>query len=576
MFFEDFTTTNKQVSLDDFSVSNTDAFNARIDEALTRSPTTSITRFIELDSAKRTTPRGFIDEFGEEELPPDPLGAGSPILTKIEANEIGNDVGLSFDEPITKKAFDIMFERKKAENLRRDKISRAKGGVLAGTVGIAGELITTMLDPLNVASAFVPIVSQARFVSLAARFGTTRARAIRGGTEGFVGASLVEPFVLAAASQEQADYNAYDSLINLSFGAVVGSGLHVGFGKIGDSINARAARAAVKRAVEDGDAIALPAPSKRTPVETGDLKERLDAASTETKEAALRSTLIDLDQSRHPEPSEILELDDGYRSGGETIHLRKSTYEAFDGEPAPSDKHSVFTINRGDEDIGFVEVRDDGESIRIENVTVKDAGLPDAAADPNASASREFIDEMLKGGAVNSLGTRTMRRLLLQLRKAFPNAKRITGERVSGARKGGQHVFEGEGLEVDIALPRLTKKERAQKTQEAAQSAANRAEDPRSARFADFEAAEAAKQRVDDAPKGTDIEQLEALEADDRELLNDLIDGLTASDIELLQDAGALNKDGKFTALAELDEAVDDARKFADGVQAFAKCMMRG
>ena len=58
----------------------------------------------------------------------------------------------------------------------------------------------------------------------------------KGAIEGFVGNALVEPIVYKVAKSEQADYDYQDSILNLVAGTVLGSGLHVGFGRVGDAI----------------------------------------------------------------------------------------------------------------------------------------------------------------------------------------------------------------------------------------------------------------------------------------------------------------------------------------------------
>ena len=56
----------------------------------------------------------------------------------------------------------------------------------------------------------------------------------RGAIEGAGGALLLEPLVYGAAQRIQADYDLYDSLLNVAFGTVLGGGLHVGAGKLRD------------------------------------------------------------------------------------------------------------------------------------------------------------------------------------------------------------------------------------------------------------------------------------------------------------------------------------------------------
>ena len=61
----------------------------------------------------------------------------------------------------------------------------------------------------------------------------------RGVAEGAVGATLIEPLVYGVAQRVQADYDIYDSFLNVAFGTVIGGGLHVGAGKLRDMNTAR-------------------------------------------------------------------------------------------------------------------------------------------------------------------------------------------------------------------------------------------------------------------------------------------------------------------------------------------------
>ena len=69
---------------------------------------------------------------------------------------------------------------------------------------------------------------------MVARAGLTKARFGKGAIEGLVGIAAVEPLVYTAATREQSDYDLVDSLIAVTFGGVLGGGLHVGVGKLKD------------------------------------------------------------------------------------------------------------------------------------------------------------------------------------------------------------------------------------------------------------------------------------------------------------------------------------------------------
>lgn len=121
---------------------------------------------------------------------------------------------------------------------RRIVLNRARSSysLMISQLGVG--LVGSMLDPLNIAAGFIPVVGQARFASLAARFGKTQARLISGGAAGAVTAAVVEPLPLLAARVEQdKDYTLMDSLLNITFGTVIGGGLHAVGGAIADRIS---------------------------------------------------------------------------------------------------------------------------------------------------------------------------------------------------------------------------------------------------------------------------------------------------------------------------------------------------
>ena len=119
-------------------------------------------------------------------------------------------------------------------------LSRSKGGFGLGAAQFGTMLLGSVLDPINVASAFIPVFPAARYAHLVKNLGLTKARAVRGVVEGSVGAAIVEPIVLYQAAQEQDEnYNLLDSFLNVTIGGVLGGGLHVGFGKLSDAIERR-------------------------------------------------------------------------------------------------------------------------------------------------------------------------------------------------------------------------------------------------------------------------------------------------------------------------------------------------
>lgn len=162
--------------------------------------------------------------------------ADDTILLKEDLNRDYADLGLFFEEHTRKGVVDYLVQRKKIERARSQTLSKAPQDLGSKAIYLGAGLVTSFTDPINIAASFIPVVREARFASLVAKLGATRARLTKGAIEGFVGNALVEPIVYKVAQSEQADYDYQDSILNLVAGTVLGSGLHLGFGKIGDAI----------------------------------------------------------------------------------------------------------------------------------------------------------------------------------------------------------------------------------------------------------------------------------------------------------------------------------------------------
>lgn len=226
--------------LDILPASFGEGFGAQFDDQMTRNPAPSIARMFDRAQFFPGT-----DEFGNET----PARTPSKMLTAQEANDQYGIAGrLKFDADTPEPIAQELKKLKVQEIERQETMRRAQAGL--GTALTAG-LAASILDPLNIASAFIPVVGEARYAALVARLGVTGARAVRGAAEGFVGAAVLEPFVLAGARYEQADYDAADSLANLAFGTALGAGLHMGGGAITDRIAARKSASALERSIDD-------------------------------------------------------------------------------------------------------------------------------------------------------------------------------------------------------------------------------------------------------------------------------------------------------------------------------------
>lgn len=235
------------LSLDDYTPSLGESVGAAWDEAWATNPTTSLQNMAEMNSA--TEGLQLVDEV---ELPDgtqitfDESVRARPVSLAIEdqaqrIKDAGLEGMLQAREGYTQEALDILIAHKREENYRRFISEKAPGWHTPFTFGAA--LGASVLDPVNVASAFVPVVGEARLLSMLGKAGGIAGRALVrarvGAVEGAVGATMVEPLVYAGQAAVQADYGMMDSLLNVGFGAVMGAGLQPLAGGVGDFMRAR-------------------------------------------------------------------------------------------------------------------------------------------------------------------------------------------------------------------------------------------------------------------------------------------------------------------------------------------------
>ncbi|KAF1071405.1 MAG: hypothetical protein GAK45_00533 [Pseudomonas citronellolis] len=222
-----------------------DVFGAAFDEAFSTNPSTSAFRLEELNQQDQ----GRAVVMGPESyLAPNAgrLEPETPLIGAEQARSQVADAGLDIkipDQGIRQGALDILMQRHQEQLARQQIMARANGGSLP--TKIAGSLAASLLDPLNIASAFVPVFGEARYARLLAGAASPLERAaVRGGVgtlEGSVGAAILEPLPLLAAQQDQTDYGLSDSLANIALGGLLGGGLHSVGGAVSDALRRRLA-----------------------------------------------------------------------------------------------------------------------------------------------------------------------------------------------------------------------------------------------------------------------------------------------------------------------------------------------
>lgn len=163
----------------------------------------------------------------------------SPEVAREELKSRGLEGHITVPEGgMSRVEFDSIQYLKQRELSRQAK-SAMNQSTFAHIAGFAGGLVGSAVDPINIASAFVPIVPEARIASMLGKAGSSvlgraAVRSQVGATEGVVGALMIEPFTYAMSQYEQMDYTPADSFMNVVFGGLLGGGLHMAGGAVYD------------------------------------------------------------------------------------------------------------------------------------------------------------------------------------------------------------------------------------------------------------------------------------------------------------------------------------------------------
>lgn len=237
-------------------------------------------------------------------------------VSRDELNKEYADLGLFFKQDEFQSVVDIMVEEKKEERKRQSIIQRGPKGIAVGAAKFATGLAVSLFDPINIAASFIPVFGQARFAGLVARQGFTRARLARGVTEGAVGAAVVEPIVYGVAQKVQADYGLADSLLNITFGTILGGGLHVGAGKLKDLRTASKFKERMKEAGTPDEQLNL---YKEYYPENSRVMRDLEMTNPQTRKLLLEKSLNDLLLEKPVDVSPVVSADPVLKNSTDTV-----------------------------------------------------------------------------------------------------------------------------------------------------------------------------------------------------------------------------------------------------------------
>lgn len=242
--------------IDEYHAGRGEALAAAASQAFADNPASQISGLYQMDRAK-----GEEIDFGEVATGmPTPgmaeekaAALAAPRIDIIDANDRVKKAGLASvlklpDQPdIHPAQLDIMMSRARARREREATMERGPQGFVQSALSTGTSFAVGAIDPLNVASAFIPVMGELRYAKLLAGAGESFAgraavRAGVGATEGMVGQAALEPLDWFSHTQDGRDFGMSDVLHNILFGAVLGGALHAGGGAISDIYRARKER----------------------------------------------------------------------------------------------------------------------------------------------------------------------------------------------------------------------------------------------------------------------------------------------------------------------------------------------
>ena len=361
----------------DFARAGTlDVLGATLDETLYYNPASALGRLLEqkLGSGRKGTTLSA-EEYQESEF-----------------FRPGIEVG---DEGITTGLASLLADRHDERRDFQTTLSRSRGGIGLGAAQFGVAIAGSFLDPLNVASVFIPSVGAARFASLSARYGTSRSKIATGVVDGAIGAAVIEPLVIGAAVAEQdRDYGLMDSFMNVAVGAALGGSINAVTGGISSFGRYRRQRQLSRLNAVEADAaqrISITQVMNDEEVNLAPIEESVQTR-TEAEDAAVSERKIVYKTDGTPVEVEVLDVDN---DGNITVRTAE-------GEEKNLDASDLRSKSPFDEDYELKDEMGVGGDINVSEMS-------DEFLETNLSLQKEMLETIRQleadGIENNRLGT---------------------------------------------------------------------------------------------------------------------------------------------------------------------------
>jgi hypothetical protein len=489
----------------------------------------------------------------------------------------GIEVG---DEGIKEGLANLLAERHDERLEFQTTLQRSRGGFGLGAAQFGVALAGSFLDPLNVASAFIPTVGLARGATVASRLGRNGNRFTTGMMDGAIGAAVVEPLVIGAAAAEQdRDYGLMDSFLNVALGSALGGGLHWGVGKITDRINS-----APPQTRDTAQQTAVGQVASDQEVTAGRLIEDAEDAASVRSDA---ETMVVYDAEGN---GRVVDVVDSDVEGQITIREADGTEKIVDASDAraksPFDEDYAYDMGDGGTPVKLSELSDDElqQISQIIDNEIEVAGVEgDDLALAKATADKKAVEIQRKRNAGEAVE-----------RPADPTQVEAAQTEIARLRKENDQIQkdvlakqEKEGLDKPrLTLAQLSKLEENNRRIAQLESKVAKADD-----VAVQQQGQQTAQQIDDARDVASMQtdnlgrlgefregadELEAQPTETKELDADAIEAENQLILEALQDddVQALLPDDAKASLREADTLIAKAEQYEQIVEAGRVCVV--